>query len=160
MFGELQTGSISFVTFLSTLSGVRSGVSPDTHGALLTPTYVLHTLLGAMSSFASSACIRCTPMRQVYLVLQPILQYMHCSSPMKYPMHHWICLVLLCSMFSSFSSCPLAWTSFFMYLRILHDLDRSSISFLMCCFEVLIFSINMFPSTKSTLHPLKYIHKH
>jgi xanthine dehydrogenase iron-sulfur cluster and FAD-binding subunit A len=75
MFGELQTGSISFVTFLSTLSGV----SPGTHGALLTPTYVLHTLLSAMSGFASSACIQCTPMRQVYLVLQPILQYMHFS---------------------------------------------------------------------------------
>jgi hypothetical protein len=44
-------------------------------------------------------------------------------------------------------------------LGLLYDLDKSSMSFTMSCFEVLISLITLFPSFKSMLRPLDYKHR-
>jgi hypothetical protein len=73
---------------------------------------------------------------------------------------HRIRLVPPCCADLFVSSCFFTWAYLALCLGLLHDLDMSSMSLILSFFEVLIVLITLVPSSKSTLHPLNYKHKH
>lgn len=135
-------------------------------GCILLPLWVLHLVLSLVmhwicsAPFSSRAALQCSlyDLSSVfYLVytlvynalnLQSSLQFNHSS----YLIWHPLSTVLISLCLRVF----IAWTFLVLCIRLLHDLDNSSISLLMSYFKVLISMTTSLPSSKSSMHPLNY----